>query len=78
MRCKIVKFQKLMWRNIMRSTKSQKVLVLHYSIDVEGMILSFTSPLFRALSCTPMLEIHPPLLLLVNNIFLLFKNNKTI
>jgi hypothetical protein len=24
MMCKIVRFQKLMWRNIMRSTKSQK------------------------------------------------------
>ena len=33
MRCKIVKFKKLMYRNIMRSTKSQKVSVLHYSID---------------------------------------------
>jgi hypothetical protein len=28
-----VRFQKLMWRNIMRSTKSQKVSVLYYSID---------------------------------------------
>ena len=26
-----MRFQKLMWRNIMRSTKSQKVLVLHFS-----------------------------------------------
>ena len=33
MRCKIVRTQKLMWRNIMRSTKSQKASVLHYSID---------------------------------------------
>ena len=33
MRCKIVRFQKLMWHNMMRLTKSQKVLVLHYSID---------------------------------------------
>ena len=33
MRCKIVRFQKLMWRNMMRSTKSQKVSILHYSID---------------------------------------------
>ena len=33
MRCKIVRFQKFMWRNMMRSTKSQKVSVLHYSID---------------------------------------------
>ena len=34
MRCKIVRTQKLMWRNIIRSTKSQKVLILHYSINV--------------------------------------------
>jgi hypothetical protein len=33
MRCKIVRTQKFMWRNIMRSTKSKKTLVLHYSID---------------------------------------------
>ena len=33
MRCKIVRTQKLMWHNIMRSTKSQKVSILHYSID---------------------------------------------
>jgi hypothetical protein len=30
-----VRFQKLMWHNIMRSTKSQKVSVLHYSIDID-------------------------------------------
>jgi hypothetical protein len=28
-----MRFQKLMWRNMMRSTKSQKASVLHYSID---------------------------------------------
>ena len=33
MRCKIVRFQKFMWRNMKRSTKSQKVLVLHYSTN---------------------------------------------
>ncbi len=33
MRCKIVRFQKLMWLNMMRSTKSKKISVLHYSID---------------------------------------------
>ena len=33
MKCKIVRFQKLMWRNMIRSTKSQKTSVLHYSID---------------------------------------------
>ncbi len=33
MRCKIVRFQKFMWRNMMKLTKSQKVSVLHYSID---------------------------------------------
>ncbi len=35
MRCKIVKTQKLLWRNIMSSTKSQKASVLYYSIDVK-------------------------------------------
>ena len=34
MRCKIVRIQKLMWRNIMKLTKSQKASVLHYSIDI--------------------------------------------
>jgi hypothetical protein len=29
-----VKTQKLFWRNIMRSTKSQKASVLYYSIDI--------------------------------------------
>ncbi len=33
MRCKIVRSQKLMWRNIMRSIKSQKASILHYSIN---------------------------------------------
>ena len=28
-----MRIQKLMWRNIIRSTNSQKVSVLHYSID---------------------------------------------
>ena len=34
MRYKIMRTQKLMWHNIMRSTKKQKVSVLHYSIDI--------------------------------------------
>ena len=34
MRYKIVRTQKLLWHNIMRSTKSQKALVLYYSIDI--------------------------------------------
>ena len=34
MRCKIVRFQKLMWHNMMKSTKSQKASILHYSIDL--------------------------------------------
>ncbi len=33
MRCKIVRFQKLVWRNMIKSTKIQKASVLHYSID---------------------------------------------
>ena len=34
MRYKIVRFQKLMWRNMMRSIKSKKISILHYSIDL--------------------------------------------
>ena len=33
MKCKIVRFQKLMWHNMMRSTKNKKTSILHYSID---------------------------------------------
>ena len=35
MRCKIVRTQKLMWRNIIRSTKSHKASALHYSINID-------------------------------------------
>ena len=35
MRCKIMRTQKFMWRNIIRSIKSQKVSILHYSIDID-------------------------------------------
>ena len=38
MRCKIVRTQNLMWRNIMKSNKSQKVSILHYSIDLDYLI----------------------------------------
>ena len=31
MRCKIERFQKFMWRNMMRSTKSQKASILYYN-----------------------------------------------
>ncbi len=41
MSCKIVRTQKLMWYNIMRSTKNKKVSVLHYSIDKVILILTF-------------------------------------
>ena len=34
MRCKIVRTQKFLWHNIMRSTKSQKTSVLYNSIDI--------------------------------------------
>jgi hypothetical protein len=37
MMCKIMRTQKLMWRNIMRSIKSKKTSVLHYSIDIRQM-----------------------------------------
>jgi hypothetical protein len=29
-----VRFQKLMWHTIMKSTKSQKASILYYSIDI--------------------------------------------
>jgi hypothetical protein len=35
-----VRFQKLMWRNMMRSSKSQKVSILHYNIDCLGYLSS--------------------------------------
>ena len=38
MRCKIVRTQKLMWRNIMKSTKSKKVSVLYYSVDAYSLL----------------------------------------
>ena len=34
MRCKIVRTQKLLWHNIMRSTKNKKVSVLYYSVYI--------------------------------------------
>ena len=55
MRCKIVRFQKLMWHNLMRSTKSQKISILHYNIDYSwldfslldfGQFDSFRGPFF--------------------------------
>jgi hypothetical protein len=51
-----MRFQKLMWCNMMRSTKSQKVTVLHYSIDYK--ILS----MFRELGLRALLEILVSLL----------------
>ena len=36
MRCKIMRFQKFMWCNMMRSTKSQKTSILHYSVDIDS------------------------------------------
>ena len=38
MRCKIVRTQKLMWCNIMKSNKSQKASILQYSIDLDYLI----------------------------------------
>ena len=35
MRYKIVRFQKLIWRNIMKSTKSQTNFEFHYNIDID-------------------------------------------
>jgi hypothetical protein len=41
-----VRFQKLMWRNMMRSTKSQKASVLHYSIDIYIYIYIYAKNIF--------------------------------
>ena len=54
MRSKIVRFQKLMWRNMMRSTKSQKVSILHYStsrkpVRCTGKLLKIKSKLILIL-----------------------------
>ena len=35
MRCKIVRFQKLMWHNIMRPTKNQKSFGFTLYIDID-------------------------------------------
>ena len=48
MRCKIMRFQKLMWCNMMKSTKSQKVSILHYSIDLWVMICVYTQCILNA------------------------------
>ena len=39
--CKIVRFQKLMWHNIMRLTKNKnkKTSILHYSINIPRQFL---------------------------------------
>jgi hypothetical protein len=55
-----VRTQKLMWRNIMRSTKNQKVSILHYSRDINSLF----SPLFYP----NFLE----LIYLLNGLFFLF------
>ena len=47
MRCKIVRTRKLMWRNIMRSTKSQKTSILLYSIDFHQLSLIHSYLLIR-------------------------------
>ena len=51
MRCKIMRIQKFMWRNIMSSTKSQKASVLHYSIDKSP--LFFQAHLFFLSAANP-------------------------
>ena len=38
MRCKIMRTQKFMWRNIMKSTKSKKVFILYYSVDAYSLL----------------------------------------
>ena len=64
MRCKILRTQKLMWRNIMRSIKSQKVSVLHYSININGNVFYLTR------------GIHVGLVLVLLATYLCHVNNK--
>ena len=40
MRYKIVRFEKFMWCNMTRSIKSKKVSVLHYSIDINTIMIN--------------------------------------
>jgi hypothetical protein len=42
-----MRFQKLMWRNMMRSIKSQKASVLHYSIDLQNNRISYVNETIR-------------------------------
>ena len=51
MRCKIVRFQKLMWCNMMRSTKSQKASILHYSIDYDCLYVYLARQQRKIKSC---------------------------
>ena len=37
-----MRFQKLMWRNMIRSIKNKKASVLHYSIDSTDYFVSFS------------------------------------
>ena len=60
MRCKIVRFQKLMWRNIMKSTKSQKASVLHYSIDVPIHFIYYFFILFFFVTRLRLRQTRPP------------------
>ncbi len=52
--------QKLMWRNIMRSTKNKKVSILHYNIDINSLFSPLFYPNFQEL------------IYLLNGLFFLF------
>ena len=60
MRCKIVRFQKLMWRKMMRSTKNKKTSILHYSILKKLRFLEFdpTKKLLKLLDWKVVLVIN--------------------
>jgi hypothetical protein len=49
-----VRTQKLMWHNIMRSTKSHKASVLHYSINID-IDIDYTLPRILNMNVLPIL-----------------------
>ena len=64
MRCKIVKFQNLMWHNIMRSTKSQKSFGFTLQYRLDFFIYSSLSTFFlskNVLFSSPLATTEPPL-----------------
>ena len=73
MRYKIVRFQKLMWRNMMRSTKSQKVSVLHYIYIYIYIYSQLHETILKAIT---LLKIKSTLILIPFTFFFFFCSSK--